>query len=107
MPKLEPIASVINRLLRLLRDEFPGARPFEDWQRWTFPIHDAPLPSTFGVVIAAAETEDTVYQFAGATLNLSVRGLKVTGPPRIFVMGWEDGVGAVRIVSTEIWYQSE
>lgn len=102
-PQYQPVLPVIRRLLRKLKADFPHVRPFEDWQDWEIPVSEAPLPGSFGVVLAVPEQEHFPYTYLPAIPNVSVRVLTVTGPARLFVVGWDEEAGLARGISERLW----
>lgn len=98
------IAIDAMNILRQLRAEHPGVRPFNDAQPWEFNIQEAPLPDTWALVIGIPTRSVPPGHYGRLSIlpEFSVRVVNFSGPARLFVMGWDPGAGEVRIAGRKL-----
>jgi hypothetical protein len=102
--RFEPLRPAITGLIAILRRRYPGVRPFDDTQPWTFPIEDTAPPGNWAVTIVADTGGlDAAFRPVPGIPGVAARVLCAPGPPRIFVAGWDGKNSTARAVSRRIF----
>ena len=94
----EPLLAVLGRLLRELQRRYPAVAPINDWQEWTWPVEISGLPGAYEVTVMSRDADDTPFLYLTADPRFSAQTLRVTGPARVFVTGWDRDAGVPRTV---------
>lgn len=106
MPRIEPIQPVILHLLAEMKIRFPKATPFQDGQEWSFPLDRVTEPGTWAVTVAArVGGKETQFKTIPSIPIVAAKIIHFNGPPRVFLVGWDQEAGKARCVSAPLVYE--
>ena len=87
-----------------MKQEFPNARAFNDRQSWDFPVEEMGAEGTWAITVAVnSKGRETPFRALYNNPQVSVRVMHVSGPPRAFLVGWDEVARMARCVSMPIF----